>query len=80
MGKRIITVRGAKIVVLLALFCFSAAAQSAPPAATTEAQPAESTQESPLDERPAPAEVVIEGRGPILTVYETVAGHTPEER
>jgi len=80
MGKRIITVRGAKIVVLLALFCFSAAAQSAPPAATTEAQPAESTQESPLDERPAPAEVLIEGRGPILTVYETVAGHTPEER
>jgi hypothetical protein len=80
MEKRIITIRGAKIVLLLAVFCLSAAAQSKPAAVTSEAPPSESTQPFPAEERPAPGHVSIEGRGPILTVYETVAGHTPEER
>jgi len=80
MGKRIITIRGARIVLLLAVFCVSAAAQSEPAAATTEAQPSESSEQFPAEERPAPGQVLIEGRGPILTVYETVGGHTPQER
>jgi small-conductance mechanosensitive channel len=80
MGKRIITTRGARIVLLLAVLCLNAAAQSAPPEPTTEAQPPESTEQFPAEERPAPGQVVIEGRGPILTVYETVGGRTPEER
>jgi small-conductance mechanosensitive channel len=80
MGKRIVTIRGSKIVLLLALFSVNAAAQAAPAAATTEAQPSESTQPFPAEERPAPGQVLIEGRGPILTVYETVGGRTPEQR
>jgi small-conductance mechanosensitive channel len=80
MGKRIITIRGAKILLFLAVFCLNAAAQSEPSAATTQAQPTEITQQSPAEEQPAPGRVVVEGRGPILTVYETVAGRTPQER
>jgi small-conductance mechanosensitive channel len=80
MEKRIITVRGGAIVLLLALFSLNAPAQTAPADATTEAQPSESTQQFPAEERPASGQVVIEGRGPILTVYETVGGRTPVER
>jgi len=79
MGKRISTIRGSKIVLLLALFSVNAAAQTAPAAATTEAEPSESAQQFP-EEQPGPGEVLIEGRGPILRVYETVGGRTPEER
>ena len=54
MEKRIITIRGSKIVLLLALFSVNAAAQNAPADTTTVAQPSESTQQFPAEERPAP--------------------------
>jgi small-conductance mechanosensitive channel len=80
MRNKIISVRGGNLVLLLAMFWVNAAAQSAPPAATTQAQPSDNTQPSAAEDIPQPGQVLIEGRGPILTVYETVAGHTPEER
>ena len=47
--------------------------------APTQTQPASGSQESPKEDINAPGQVVIEGR-PILTVYETVGGLTPQDR
>jgi small-conductance mechanosensitive channel len=79
MRKKITILRGGKIVLLLSVFCLSAAAYGTD-AAQVQAQTSDSTQESPAEDVATPGQVVIEGRGPILTVYATVAGHTPEQR
>jgi small-conductance mechanosensitive channel len=47
--------------------------------APTQSQPAIGSQESPEEDINSPGEVVIEGR-PILVVYDTLAGLTPQDR
>lgn len=69
------------MLLLLLLADFSPLAAQIPPPATTQAQTAGNDQEFPEEEiSPPPGQVVVEGRGPILTVYEAVGGLTPEER
>ena len=46
----------------------------------TQTSPSSSDQGSPKEEGTSPGQVVIEDHGPILTVYETVGGRTPEQR
>ena len=79
MKTKTILVGFGSLVLLLSPVYFSLAAEQTPPAASTQNQSGNS-QRSPEEETPPPGQVVIEGRGPILTVYETVAGRTPEER
>jgi small-conductance mechanosensitive channel len=47
--------------------------------ATAQTQPASGRQEFPKEDIYAPGQVIIEGR-PILTVYETLGGLTPQDR
>jgi small-conductance mechanosensitive channel len=47
--------------------------------ATTQTQPAIGSQDSPKEDINSPGEVVIEGR-PILVVYDTLGGLTPQDR
>jgi len=79
MKNRLPTSSFGTLMLLLVLMVFSPAiAQTAP--ATTTASPSENGPQSPEEENVQPGQVIIEGRGPILTVYETVAGRSPEER
>ena len=79
MNNRLVTSGFGTAMLLLALTAFPPAiAQTAP--ATTEAAPSNIALQSPEEENVQPGQVIIEGRGPILTVYETIAGRTPEER
>ena len=83
MKNRIIGICLGLFVLLLPPVCLPAenAQQESPaqPTAQAQAQPA-SAQQAPPDEEPTPpAQVTIEGR-PILTVYETITGRTPEQR
>lgn len=68
------------VIFLLLPASFSPLAAQIPPPAATQAQPPASLQESPEEESNPPGQVIVEGRGPILTVYESVGGLTPEER
>ena len=77
MKSRITILGGGKMILLLAALCLSPTAHGAE---TTPEQPPSSAQPSPEELEPERGEVVIDGRGPIVTVYETVAGRTPEER
>ena len=55
------------------------AQQNLIPSATAQTQPTGGNQESPKEDIGEPGQVVIEGR-PILIVYETLGGLTPEDR
>ena len=77
MSNRITILGGGKMVLLFAALCLSPAA---PGAETTPAQPPSSAQSSPEELELERGDVVIDGRGPIVTVYETIAGRTPQDR
>src|SRR3974390_1954153 len=79
--------RGLFAWLLLSVCLLPANAQSAPAARPNDQTQPTSRSQHPLPERapaveeaPAIGEVVIDARGPIVTVYETIAGHTPEQR
>lgn len=83
MKKRLVSLSLALLFwVLLDSLCpMSSLAQqnfSAPPA--TQNQHASPEPSLPVEGVAQPAQVTIEGRGPILTVFETVGGLTPEQR
>jgi small-conductance mechanosensitive channel len=77
------TVRGffSTIVLLLMLACLPSAEaqQKSSDEATAPAQSVSDKQDSPQEEAPPTGQVMVDGR-PILTVYETVAGNTPDKR
>ena len=79
MNRRITTVSFGVATCFIFLFCLLPVnAQDKQP--VPSAPPANAVQESPEEEGVPAGQVVIEGRGPILTVYETVGGRSPQER
>jgi len=83
--KRTIGESFATIVFLsvVSLFPSTLRAQQATPANSTSTQTPASKiadQTPPVDEGQPSGEVVIDARGPIVTVYETVTGRTPQQR
>jgi len=77
MRNRIAILGGGKMILLLTVLCLSPAARGRE---TTPGQPPSSAPPPPEELQPEGGEVVIDGRGPIVTVYETVAGRTPQDR
>ena len=81
MKHRICTVSFSVLACSLLLVCwFHADTQQAPANAPITQSPASGDQGSPKEEETSPGQVVIEDHGPILTVYESVGGRTPEQR
>ena len=75
-----IIIRFGLTMLLLSLTSFSPLAAQTPPAPTKQDHNAVSAPQAPEEEAIPRGQVVIEGRGPILTVYENVGGLTPEGR
>lgn len=67
-------------VLLLTCLLTTSAQQTPSNAPAVQASAPSSNQKAPEEEGPPPGEVMIEGRGPIVTVYETVGHLSPEER
>src|SRR5271165_5655755 len=81
MKYRIIGICFGVIVVLLLPVCLlpQTVSQESPAQPAAQAQSASSPEEALEEETPPQGQVVIEGR-PILIVYETITGRTPDER
>jgi small-conductance mechanosensitive channel len=81
MRKGFIATRLGASAFFLLLICIPVAEtqQQSDTSPTRPNQSLDSAQDSPLEEIISPVPVMIDGF-PILTVYETVGGHTPEER
>ena len=82
MKHRITSVSFGIAACFISLFClFPVNAQNKEPIrVSAQTQPANSAHDSPKEESTPAGQVVIEGHGPILTVYETVGGRSPQER